>query len=219
MATIKPRRNKEGVITSWLVTISGGYGPDGKQNRVYRTIKANPASTELAQRKQVEREAAALETDYRRHVITEAKKIRLVDVANEFIDSKPMAESTKAGYRALLERRIKEKLGKIYVQDLTPKQIRDFYKYLETDAARPAHKVSKDKTKKQPKTRSKTGKLSGTSRKHYHQFLSAVLNFAVKSGYITINPINAVDPPRQDTKESEFLEGADVAKLMEVLEN
>ena len=31
MATIKPRKNKQGIITSWLVTISGGYGPDGKQ--------------------------------------------------------------------------------------------------------------------------------------------------------------------------------------------
>ncbi len=113
---------------SWLVTISGGYGPDGKQIRLYRTIKVNPASTESSQRKQVEREAAALETDYRRHLITEAKKTRFSEVAEEFLSSKPMAESTKAGYRALLDRRIIPKLGKIYVQDLTPKQIRDFYK-------------------------------------------------------------------------------------------
>lgn len=129
-----------------------------------------------------------------------------------------MAESTKAGYRALLERRINPKLGKIYVQDLTPRHIRDFYKWLETDPARPAHKVSKDANKKPPKTRSKTGKLSGTSRKHYHQFLSAVLNFAVKSGYIVVNPIAAVNPPRQDTPESEVLEGEDIGKLMEALE-
>lgn len=214
MATIKNRGNG-----SWLVTISGGYAPDGKQIRVNRTVKVNPASTEAAQRKQVEREAAALETDYRRHLITEAKKIRLSEVFKEYITSKPMAESTKAGYLALFERRINPKLGKVYVQDLTPRQIRDFYKFLEKDAARPAHKVSKDANKEPPKTRSKTGKLSGTSRLHYHQALSAVLNFAVKSGYITINPINAVNPPRQDTPESEFLEGQDIANLMEVLDN
>ena len=29
MAMITPRRNKDGKITSWLVTIYGGYGPDG----------------------------------------------------------------------------------------------------------------------------------------------------------------------------------------------
>ena len=95
----------------------------------------------------------------------------------------------------------------------------EFYKYLENDSARPAHKVSKDPNKDAPKTRSKTGKLSGTSRKHYHQFLSAVLNFAVKSGYITVNPIAAVDPPRQDTQEAEFLDGPDIAKLLDVLDN
>ena len=218
MAMIKPRRNKEGKITSWLITVSGGYGPDGKQNRVYKPVNVNPESTEASQRKQVELEAAAFETDYRRHLITEAKKIRLSAVAEEFLESKPMAESTKSGYKGLLERRLGPKLGKVYVQDLTPKQIRDFYKWLETDPARPAHKVSKDKSKKPPKTRSKTGKLSGTSRKHYHQFLSAVLNFAVKSGYIVVNPIAAVNPPRQDTPEAQVLDGADIGKLMEALE-
>ncbi len=215
MATVELRNLATG---TWRATVCDGYNPDGTQNRVRRTIKVNPNSTEASQRKQAQRQADALETDYRRHVITEAKKIRLYDVAVEFIESKPMAASTKAGYYALLERRIKDKLGKIYVQDLTPRQIRDFYKYLEQDDARPNHKVSKDKNKQPPKTRSKTGKLSGTSRKHYHQFLSAVLNFAVRSGYITVNPLIAVDPPRQDTPESEFLEGEDVAMLMEALE-
>lgn len=206
------------VTGTWRAIVFDGYNPDGTQKRIKRTIKVNPNSTEASQRKQAQRQADALETDYRRHIITEAKKTRLADVANEFLDSKPMAESTKAGYIALLERRIKPKLGSVYVQDLTPRQIREFYKFLEKDDARPAHKVSKDKGKPQPKTRSKTGKLSGTSRKHYHQFLSAVLNFAVRSGYITINPIAAVDPPRQDTPETEILEGKDVGELMNALE-
>lgn len=214
MATIENRGNG-----SWRITVSGGYGPDGKQIRIKKTIHVNPDSTEGAQRKQVEREAAALETDYRRHLITEAKKIRLSDVCNEYLESKPMALSTKAGYRALFDRRIIPQLGRVYVQDLTAKQIRDFYKYLANDDARPAHKVSKKVDKELPKTRSKTGKLSGTSRLHYHQALSAVLNFAVRSGYITINPIIGVDPPRQDTPEAEYLEGKDVAQLMTVLEN
>lgn len=216
MATVELRSLETG---TWRAVICDGYNPDGTQKRIRRTIKVNPNSTEESQRKQAKRQAETLETDYRRHLITEAKKIRLIDVAEEFLDSKPMAESTKSGYRAMLERRIKEKLGNVYVQDLTPRQIREFYKFLETDPARPAHKISKDKNKPIPKTRSKTGKLSGTSRKHYHQFLSAVLNFAVKSGYIVVNPISAVNPPRQDTPESKFLEGEDVAQLMEVLEN
>ena len=213
MATLLNKGNGK-----WKVTISGGYNPDGSQIRIVRTISVNPAATENSQRKQVEREAAALETDYRRHIITDAKKIRLSAVFEEYLE-RPMAESTRSGYKSLYERRIKPKLGDVYVQDLTARQIREFYKYLEKDAARPANKISKKEDAAQPKTRSKTGKLSGTSRLHYHQALSAVLNFAVKSGYIAVNPITAVDRPKQDTKEADFLQDEDIAKLMDVLES
>lgn len=217
MATVELRNLTTG---TWRAIVCDGYNPDGTQKRIRRTIKVNPASTEASQRKQAQRQADALETDYRRHVITEAKKIRLSDVVVEFLENKPMAASTKSGYYALFNRRIKDKIGSIYVQDLTPRQIRDFYKYLENDAARPAHNGKKGKDGNEPpKSRSKTGKLSGTSRKHYHQLLSAVLNFAVRSGYIAVNPMAAVNPPRQDTPEAEFLDGADIAHLMDTLEH
>ena len=216
MATVEARNLATG---TWRAIICDGYNPDGTQKRIRRTIKVNPNSTEESQRRQAKKQAETLETDYLRHLITVAKKIRLSEVAEEYLESKPMAESTKAGYLALYERRIKPKLGNIFVQDLTPRQIRDFYKYLQTDPARPAHKVSKDEKKPKPKTRSKSGFLSGTSRKHYHQFLSAVLNFAVKSGYIVVNPIKAVDPPQQDTPEAECLDEEDFAKLMKTLED
>lgn len=215
MATIELRNLKTG---TWRATICDGYNPDGTQKRIRRTIKVNPNSTEASQRKQAQRQADALETDYRRHIITETKKTRFSEVIEEFIETKD-TESTKAGYRGLYERRIKPKLGNIYVQDLTPRHIREFYKFLEQDEAKPAHKVSKDKSKPEPKTRSKTGKLSGTSRLHYHQLLSAALNFAIRSGYITINPAAAVEPPRQDTPESEYLEGNEIAEALDVFDN
>lgn len=216
MPTLENRGNG-----SWRITVSGGYGPDGKQIRIKKTIHVNPDSTEGAQRKQVEREAAALETDYRRHLITEAKKIRLSDVAEEYLESKPMADSTRAWYRGLLDGRILPALGKEYVQDLTARQIRAFYKDLSTADAKPARvkKTSDDKEgKKKPGSRSKTGKLSGTYRLHYHRALSAILQFAVKSGYISVSPMAAVDAPRKDTPEADFFEGQEIAKLINTLE-
>lgn len=216
MPTLENRGNG-----SWRITVSGGYGPDGKQIRIKKTIHVNPDSTEGAQRKQVEREAAALETDYRRHLITEAKKIRLSDVAEEYLESKPMADSTRAWYRGLLDGRILPALGKEYVQDLTARQIRAFYKELSTADAKPARvkKTSDDKEgKKKPGSRSKTGKLSGTYRLHYHRALSAILQFAVKSGYISVSPMAAVDAPRKDTPEADFFEGQEIAKLINTLE-
>lgn len=105
----------------------------------------------------------------------------------------------------LLDTRILPALGKAYVQDLSARQIREFYKKLENA--------------KTTNNRSKNGKLSGTYRRHYHQLLSAILNFAVKSGYITISPMIAVDPPRMDTPEAAFLDMEDIAKVMDTLEN
>ncbi len=189
----------------WQAVIYGGYGPDGKQVRITRTIKVDPSKTINAQEKIARREAAALETDYQRHLITEAKKTRLSQVAEEYLEHKQISEQTKAGYRKLLDKRILPELGRAYVQDLSPRQIREFYSKLEKE------KVTSN--------RSKTGKLSGTTRRHYHQLLSAILNFAVKSGYITISPMTAIDPPRMDTPEAEHLEPEDLAILMDIIEN
>ncbi len=174
MATVELRNLSTG---TWRAIICDGYRPDGKQNRIRRTIKVNPNSTEDSQRRQALRQANAIETDYQRHMITEGNKIRLSDVAEEYLDSKPMADSTRAWYRGLLDGRILPALGKVYVQDLTPKQIRGFYKDLSTADAKPARVKADDskKEKKAPGSRSKTVKLSGTYRLHYHGVLSAIL--------------------------------------------
>ena len=202
MATVELRNLATG---TWRGIICDGYNPDGTQKRVRRTIKVNPNSNEASQRKQAQRQADALETDYRRHLITEANKIRLSEVAEEYLEHHQMAESTKAWYRGLLNGRILPAMGKLYVQDITPRHIRDFYKKLSTDEAF--------------SSRSKTGKLSGTYRLHYHRALAAVMQFAVKSGYITVSPMAAIDPPRKDTQEAEFLEEKDIAELLTVLDS
>ena len=62
---------------SWRIIVSNGYNPDGSKRRLQRTVKVDPAKTVNAQRKEVEKLAAALETDYRRHLITDGKKITL----------------------------------------------------------------------------------------------------------------------------------------------
>ena len=119
----------------WLVVIYGGYGPDGSQKRIHRTLTIDSSKTVKAQELIAKREAAALETDYQRHLITEAKKTRLSEVAEEYLEHKQIAARTKAGYRMLLDTRILPSLGKAYVQDLSARQIREFYKKLENAKA------------------------------------------------------------------------------------
>ena len=78
MASLENRGNG-----SWRVTISNGYNPDGSKRRLQRTIKVDPGKTVNAQRKEVEKQAAALETDFSRHLLTIEKKISMADGSSQ----------------------------------------------------------------------------------------------------------------------------------------
>lgn len=201
MASLQNRGNG-----SWLVTICGGHNPDGSKIRLTRTIKVDPSKTENAQRKEVEKQAAAIETDYRRHLITDGKKITISALADEFIEyhGNRLAIATAAHYKYMLDGRIVPEFGKKYVQDLSPRDIKQFYQKLEKTPA-----LTK---------RSKTGGLSGNTILHYHRCLHAMLTYAVRSGYISINPGDAVEPPRNDRQETAFYELEDCRKLLEALD-
>ena len=100
MASIE-KRSKPG---SWRITISNGYDAQGKKNRFQRSVMVDPNKTELAQRREVERIAAALETDYRRHLLTDSKIIKFSDVCNEYLEYHDMGESTKQWYESMFKR-------------------------------------------------------------------------------------------------------------------
>lgn len=201
MASLENRGNG-----SWRVIVSAGYNPDGSKRRLQRMIKVDPSKTENAQRKEVEKQAAAIETDYRRHLITEGKKITISSLADEFLSThgKRLAIATAAHYKHMIDGRILPELGKKNVQDLTPREIKQFYHKLESTPA-----LTK---------RSKTGGLSGNTILHYHRCLHAMLTYAVRSGYISINPADAVEPPRNDRQETAFYELEDCGKLLEALD-
>lgn len=202
MASLENRGNG-----SWRVIVSAGYNPDGSKRRLQRIIKVDPSKTENAQRKEVQKQAAAIETDYRRHLITEGKKITVADLAKEFmsVHGKRLAIATAYHYDHMLNGRILPEFGKTYVQDLSPQDIKRFYQKLEKTPA-----LTK---------RSKTGNLSGNTILHYHRCLHAMLTYAVRSGYISINPGDAVEPPRNDRQETAFYELEDCGKLLEALDS
>ena len=105
MANLENRGNG-----SWRVTISNGYNPDGSKRRLQRTIKVDPTKTINAKRKEAEKQAAAIETDYRRHLITDAKKITMKELAEEFmkdhVQRRGLAASTAKQYEDIIKGRI-----------------------------------------------------------------------------------------------------------------
>ena len=189
---------------SFGVTISAGYNPDGSKRRIDKTIRVDPRKTDAAQRREAERIAQALETDFLRHVITAEKRIPLSALADEWMRSHGprLAESTRANYAFLLSHGILPALGSVCVQEITPQHIRRFLAGL---AAAPAA------------ARSKSGHLSGYMLLHYFRVLHMLLGFAVRSGYISVNPADAVEAPKRDTQPTAFYEMDDCKRLLSVL--
>ena len=100
---------------SWRITISSGYNPNGSKRRLQRTVKVDPTKTVNAQRKEAEKIAAALETDYRRHLITDGKRITMNVLADEYmtdhVKRRSLAASTAKQYRDLIDGRILPAFG------------------------------------------------------------------------------------------------------------
>ena len=199
MAEIRNRGNG-----SWQVTLYDGYTPDGKHRRISRTIKVDPKKTEGAQRKLVEKEAAKIQADYDRHILTDSKKIKLSELADDYLESKNISITTRQGYRVLLDGRILPRLGNCYVQDLTVRDLQKFFNDL--------------KNEKPFSNRAKEDKLGGNTQHHYFTLLRALLNYAVKTQVITISPMNGIDAPKKEVSETEILELEDCAALLEALD-
>lgn len=187
---------------SWRVTVCSGYDEKGKKKRLQRTVKVDPSKTVNAQRKEVEKQASLIEADYLRHFLTDSRKVRFSQVAEEYLEIKNITNKTKAGYRTLLDGRILPALGRCFVQDLTPATLRHFFKDLSKS-----------------KSRNKESNLSGNTRLHYYRLINAILNFAVKSGYISYSPMNAVDAPRNDTQETDYYEPEEVSDLLDAIDS
>lgn len=79
------------------------------------------------------------------------------------VKGKPLAPSTKQGYRALLRRNILPRLGQYALSDITPSVVRDWYSMVATTA-------------------------SGDQAAKSYRLLRAMLNTAVDDELITRNP-------------------------------
>lgn len=187
---------------SWRITVSGGYGPDGKQIHVRRTFKADPASTVNSQRKQAEKFAATLETDYARQQITDAKKVTVRSIFDDYIEDRcvrrGLAPRTTDDYKKLFNSRILPYFGKIAVRDITPKHLNAFFRDMKGK---------------------KGEKLSGTYTLKYYQQLNEFFTYCVRSRYITVNPCDLIEAPKRDTAEAEYYDKSECPAILEAIDN
>ena len=206
MATIEKRKNG-----SFLITVSGGYGSDGKQIRIRRTFHADPNTTENSQHKQAEKFAAALETDYERQQITDAKKLTFRAVYEDYLQDRivrrNLAQRTVDDYKKLFERHLLPQFGKGAIRDITARDLNSFFRSLKKDVKNP------DTGKIEKKN------VSGTYARKYYQQLNELFRYAQRSGIIVTNPCNLIDPPQLDTQEAQYYDISEVPVILEKIKN
>lgn len=192
----------------WKVQISAG-SENGRRRRVTKTFRVDPLKSENAQRREVEKLSNAYEVDLQRGIITASGRITVEQLANEwlqgYVQRRKLAPGTQRHYRALLAGRILPRMGKLYVQDIKPKTIDAFLRWLENAPAKTA--------------RAKGDTLSGTSCKKYYVLLHSLFKFAVRQGYLTVNPADTVTPPKNDTEEIIPYTAEQAGRFMNALED
>ena len=137
MATIEPRRNKTGEITSYRITVAGGLDSTGKQVRHRMTWRPEPKMTARQTEKALARAAADFERQIEQgfqidHKQTfEAYAAYVLDL-KERTGIKPY---TIDRYRSLLGR-INAGIGHLKLSDIRPQHLNNFYKNLNEQGIR-----------------------------------------------------------------------------------
>ena len=204
---------------SWRVIISNGYGPDGKKKRIQRTVIVDPTKTELSQRREVEKQAALIEADFQRQLITDAKKITFKAVYDDYIQDRiirrGLAERTVDSYKKLFTLKLLPNFGKMAIREITARDLNDFFRKLKKEG-RSEKKSSGSSPEEGQKNKKKDKKeLSGTYCRKYYQQLNELFRYAQRTGLIVTNPCTLIEPPKIDTEEAQYY---DVSECPDILE-
>lgn len=162
---------------SWYFRVDLPVGADGKrrQTRVSGFATEREARRALAQAK-VDMGSGRLRYGPRRTV---------ADLADEWLEAvRPNRKaSTFSNYGWLMRAYVVPRIGPARLDRLTPADVQKLYSELRRCGGQ-------------------GGKpLSGTQVHNIHGVLHNALNYAVRMGYISRNPAEAIDKPRQDTEE------------------
>lgn len=183
---------------------------DGAGKRYFKSWKAQDGLTPRKLEIERDKALAAFVAEVGRGEVTSDKRMTLSEWYEEFMvactaHETKYKEKTCHEWAKLWEGRIKEKLGHLPVAKITPADISKFHEYLRAD------------------TNARTGQpLSASTIRKYHVLLHVMFREAVKHGKAKYNPCEAdklkVAPPPPDKTEAQYLEHAQIDKLLVALE-
>ncbi|SCM82438.1 Integrase family protein [uncultured Sporomusa sp.] len=171
-----PSKIKKRGANSYLLTVTAGYGGDGKQITYTRTVKA----VSLIEAKKMYNDFAS---EVQKGNVTDTGKMKLAEFAKKWYQEyckKELAPKTQQAYKVHIEKRILPELGNNDINKIRPTHIMDFINKLQ-----------------EPKFRldGKNIPLGAESIKYCYRVLSSMLNDAVQWQIIPFNPCDRVKPP------------------------
>jgi integrase len=138
MANIRPRRNKDGVITSYQIRVFKGTAPDGTDLKPYTTsFKPDPNKTDRQNEKALNKFAVEFEEKCRLGLIADNRQT-FAEYAEYVIGLKERAgvkHSTILNYRMFLPL-INENIGHMKIADIRPQHLNNFYETLSKNGIR-----------------------------------------------------------------------------------
>ena len=202
MASIKKRGE-----SAYEITVSLGYGPDGKKIIRTKTVKPDPSMTPRQQEKEAARLAVVFEEEVKRGggdsgaTFAEHAARWLREHAEPNLEPK-----TVSVYRHLLESKILPAIGHVRLSKLAPAHLSAFYRQLAEDGAR---------------ADGKPGGYSTRTIKYCHGTVSTILSAAVQWGALEANPALKVRPPKGAAmaKKTNHFDDAQAAKFLAHIES
>lgn len=215
MATIVPRKGKDGNIHSYLIRVCLGRDEQNKQIFRNTTIPRPEGLTPKKEKDEIKRQADAWEQEQREeyersHSKTDKSKITLA----EFVRSHWWTDHVMDGSHTPSSISFYENMSNDIVayfgevrklSSIDAETVKRYIKYLNTEA----------------KTRGGKPYSATTIVRHY-QTLRNILNYALRFGYLKDDPckyLTVKDKPRKDNKEIDFLTPKDAQRFMAALES
>jgi integrase len=170
---------------SWRIQLYTGKGPDGKLKRHLETIRGRKGDAQ--------RRLTDLLSSLDKGVYTPPGRLTVADLLNQWLNSVRMnlSPKTQDGYTMIVNRHLVPDLGHIQLKQLQPSMIESYYSH----------------AREKP--------LSGRTVHKHHRLLKQALRYAIRQGYLGMNPCDLVGTPKWKAKQMRTLTPEEVEILLE----
>jgi len=208
MATITPRKNKEGNIISYQIEVYRGRDADGRKLKPYTMRWRVPDGwkSDNKIKKELDRVAAEFENECKAGNISIDRKT--FSQYSEYVmklKERDNKHRTVQRYKQLLTR-INAEIGHLKLTDITGEHLNRMYMKWSQKGENKA--IRKDK---------KERGLSNQTIVHHHRLIHVIFAQALKEGLVRYNIADTATPPKVEKKEAEFFELDDVIAIREAL--